>query len=108
MGFPGSSAGKESVCNAGDPGSIPELGRSPGEGIGYPVQYSLASLVAWMVKNLPAMQETWVPSLGWEDPWRRAWQPTPISLPGESERTEEPGGLVHGCEESDATERLSD
>ena len=47
---------------------IPELGRSPGEGIGYPLQYSWASLVAQMVKNPPAMQETWVRSLGWEDP----------------------------------------
>ena len=59
-GFPGSSVGKESTCNAGDPGSIPESGRSPGEGIGYPLQYSWASLVAQLVKNLPAMQETWV------------------------------------------------
>ena len=58
--FPGSSAGKESVCNAGDPRSIPGLGRSPGEGISYPVHYSWAFLVAQMVKNLPAMQETWV------------------------------------------------
>ena len=63
-----SSVGKESTCNAGDPGSIPGLGRSPGEGIGYPVQYSWASLVAHLVRNLPAMQETWVQSLGWEDP----------------------------------------
>ena len=55
-GFPHSSVGKESACNAGDPGSIPELGRSPGEGIGYPLQYS--SLVAQLVKNPPAMQET--------------------------------------------------
>ena len=47
---------------------IPELGRSPGEGIGYPLQYSWASLVLQMVKNSPAMQETWVRSLGWEDP----------------------------------------
>ena len=60
-------AGKESTCNAGDPGSIPELGRSAGEGIGYPFQYSWASLVALLVKNLPAMQETWVQSLGWGD-----------------------------------------
>ena len=59
-GFPGSSAGKESACNAGDPGSIPGSGRSPGEGIGYPLQYSWASLLAQMVRNLPAMQETWV------------------------------------------------
>ena len=67
-GFPGSSAGKESACNAGDPGSIPGSGRSPGEGIDYPLQYSWASLVAQLVKNLPAMQETWVRSLGWDDP----------------------------------------
>ena len=68
MGFPGSSPGKESVCNAGDPGSIPRSGRSPGEGIDYPLQYSWASLMAQLVKNLPAMWETWVRSLGWEDP----------------------------------------
>ena len=67
-GFPETSVGKESVCNAGDPGSIPRLGRSSGEGIGYPLQYSWASLVAWLVKNPPAMRETWVRSLGWEDP----------------------------------------
>ena len=62
------SAGKESACNAGDPGSIPGLGRSPGEGIRYPLQYSWASLVAQLVKNPPAKPETWVQSLGWEDP----------------------------------------
>ena len=67
-GFPDSSVGKESACSAGDPGSIPGSGRSPGEGKGYPLQYSWASLVARLVKNLPAMQETWVRSLGWEDP----------------------------------------
>ena len=58
--FPDSSVGKESTCNAGDPGSIPELGRSAGEGIGYPLQYSRASFVAQLVKNLPALQETLV------------------------------------------------
>ena len=68
LDFPGSSAGKESACNAGDPSSIPGLGRSPGEGIGYPFQYSWASLVAQMVKNPPTIQETWVQYLGWEDP----------------------------------------
>ena len=68
LGFLGSSDSKESACKAGDLGWIPGLGRSPGEGRGYPVQYSWASLVAQMVKNPPAMQETWVPSLGWEDP----------------------------------------
>ena len=66
--FPGSSAGKESACKAGDPGSIPGLGRSPGEGIGYPLQYSWASLVTQMIKNPPALWEDWIRSLGWEDP----------------------------------------
>ena len=65
--FPSSSASKESTCNAGDLSSIPGLGRSAGEGIGYPLQYSWTSLVAQMVKNPPAMQETPVPFLGWED-----------------------------------------
>ena len=72
QGFPRGSAGKESACDAGDLGSIPGLGRSPGEGIGYPIQYSEASLAAQMVKNLPAVQETWVQSLGWEDPLEKA------------------------------------
>ena len=58
IGFPDSSVGKESTCNVGDPGLIPGLGRSAGEGIGYPLQYSCASLVAQLVKNLPAMWET--------------------------------------------------
>ena len=70
-GFPDSSVGKESACNAGYPGLIPGSGRSTGEGIGYPLQYSWASLVAQLVKNLPAMQETWVWSLGWEDPLKQ-------------------------------------
>ena len=67
LGFPGSSAGKESACNAGDPGLIPEPGRSPGEGIGSLLQYSWASPVAQTVKNSPAMCKTWVPSLGWKE-----------------------------------------
>ena len=58
FGFPHSSVGKEFPCNAGDPGLIPGLGRSPGEGIDYPLQYSWASLMAQLVKNPPAMQET--------------------------------------------------
>ena len=62
------NAGKESACNTGDPGSIPGLGRSTGEGIDYPLQYSWASVVAQLVKNPTAMWETWVRSLGWEDP----------------------------------------
>ena len=66
-GFPNSSIDKESACNAGDPSLIPGLGRSSGEGIGYPLQYSWALLVAQLVKNLPAMQETMVQFLGWED-----------------------------------------
>ena len=68
MGFPDSSVGKESACNARDPGSIPGLGRSAGEGIGYPLEDYWASLVAQLVKNMPAMWETWVQFLGWEDP----------------------------------------
>ena len=68
MGFPSGSAGKESACNAGDPASIPESGRSPGEGIGYPLQYSRASLVAQTAKNLPAMWKNLGSILGWEDP----------------------------------------
>jgi len=60
--------GEESSSNAGDPGSVPVSGRSAGEGKGYPLQYSWASLVAQLVKNPPAMRETWVQSLGWEDP----------------------------------------
>ena len=65
VGFPDSSVCKESTCNAGDPGSIPGSGRHPGEGIGYLLQYSWASLVAQLVKNLPTMLETWVQFLGW-------------------------------------------
>ena len=88
-GPPGSSAGKESTCNAGDPSLIPGSGKSPGEGTSYPLQYSWASLVAQTVKNPPAMQKTWVGKI----PWRKAWQPTLVFLPGESPWTEEPGGL---------------
>ena len=68
MDFCYSSVGKESACNAGDPISIPGSGRSAGEEIGYSLQYSWASLVVQLVKNPPAMQETWVQSLGWEAP----------------------------------------
>ena len=108
MGFPGSWAGKESACSAGDPGSIPGSGRPPGERTGYPLQSSGASLVAQTVKNMPAMQETWVRSLGWEDPLEEgmeahfyilAWRiPMKRSLVGYSPR---------GHKESDTTERLS-
>ena len=78
-GFPQSSVGKESACNAGDPGSIPGSGRSPGEGIGYALQYSWASLVAQLVKNPPAMRETWVRSLCWEDPLEKGKYPLQYS-----------------------------
>ena len=68
MDFLDSSVGKESICNVRDPSSIPGSGRSPGEGIGYPPQYLWSSLVAQLVKNLPAMREAQVQSLGWKDP----------------------------------------
>ena len=67
-GVPHSSVDKGSGCNAGDPGLIPELGRSAGEGIGDPLQYSWGSTMAQLVKNPPAMQETPVRFLGWENP----------------------------------------
>ena len=60
-------AGKESACNAGDPGSIPGSERSAGEGIGYPLQYSWVSLAAQLVKNLPTIWGTWAQSPSWED-----------------------------------------
>ena len=60
LGFPDSSGGKESACNAGDPGLFPGSERSTAEGIGYALQYSWVFLVAQLVKNLPEMQETWV------------------------------------------------
>ena len=66
--FPGGSGGKASAYNAGDPSLIPGFGRCLGEGMGYPLQYFGATLVSQMVKNSPAMHETWVQTLGWEDP----------------------------------------
>ena len=74
LGFPGGSVVKNSYVmagDAGDVGSIHGSGRSSGEGIGYLLQYSWASLVAEMIKNPPAMWETWVRSLGWEDPLQK-------------------------------------
>ena len=65
------------------PGWTPGSGRSPGEGIGYPLQCSCISLVAQLVKNLPAMQETWFDPWVGKVPWRREWKPTPVFLPGE-------------------------
>ena len=107
-GLPGSSAGKESTCSTGDPSSIPGLGRSPGEGIGYPLQYSWVSLVAQTIKNPPAMQETWVRSLGWEDPLERGMATHSSIFAWRIPRTEEPGGL-QSCnhKESDLTEQLT-
>ena len=98
--FPHSSVGKEYACNAGDPGSILGLGRSSGGGIGYPLQYSWASLVAQLVKNLPAVQETWVRSLGWEDPLEKGKATHSSILAWRSPRT----GTVHRVAESDTNE----
>ena len=104
----GSSAGKESAYNAGNSALIPGLERSPGEGIGYLLQYSWASLVAQMVKNPPAMRETRVGSLGWEDPLEEgmanhssilAWR-IPMGRGAW-------WAAVHGVAESDMTEQLS-
>ena len=83
LGFPCSSAGKESACNVGDPGSIPWLGRSTGEGIGYPLEYSWASLVTQLVKNPPAMWETWVWSWVEKIPWSMGTATTQVFWPGE-------------------------
>jgi len=77
--FPDSPVGKESACDAGDPGLIPGLRRCAGEGMGYPLQYSWASLVAQLVKNLLAMWETWVQFLDWEDPLEKG-EPTHSSI----------------------------
>ena len=92
-GFPGSSAGKESACNAGDSGLIPGSERTSGERIGYPFQYSWASLLAQMVKNLPSVEETWVQSLGWEAPLEEGLATHSSILAWRIPRTEEPGGL---------------
>ena len=83
MGFPGSSTGKESTCNAEDPGLIPGSGRSAGEGIGYPLVF-LGFPVAQLVKNQSAMWETWVLSLGWEDALEKGKATHSSILPGES------------------------
>ena len=92
-GFPGSLAGKESACNTADPDLIPGLGRSPGEGNGYPLQYSWASLVAQLVKNPPAIRETCVPSLGREDPLEKGMATHSSILACRIPWTEEPGWL---------------
>ena len=107
-GFPGSSAGKESTCNAGDPGSIPGSGRSTGDRIGYPSYYSWTSLQVQMVKNPPAKWRTWVWSQGWEDPWRGERLPTPGFWPGKLHGQKSLVGYsLWSRKESDMTERLS-
>ena len=89
----GGSDTKVSAYNAGDPGSVPGSGRSPGEGIDYPLQYSWAYLVAQPVKNPPAMQETWVQSLSWEDPLEKGMATHSSILAWRIPCTEESGGL---------------
>ena len=100
LGFPGSSVGKEPACDAGDPGSIPGLGRSPREGTGYPLQYSWASLLAQLVKNpLQCTSPGCDPWVG-KIPGRRERLPTPVFWPGEFHGLYSP----RGCKESDMTE----
>ena len=82
---------------------IPGSGRSPGEWMGYPLQYSWAFLLAQLVKNVPAMQETWVQSLGWEDPLEKGKATHSSILTWEFHRLYGPWGH----KESNTTERLS-
>ena len=90
MGFPDSSAGKESTCTSGDPSLIPGSGRSPGEGIGYPLQYSWATIWWLRQRNLPATQEIWIRSLGWEAPLEEGMATHSSNLAWETSWTEEP------------------
>ena len=101
MGFTGGSAGKDSACNVGDLGWISGSGRSLGEGTGYPLQDCWASLVAQLVKNPPAVWETWVGSLGGKDPLEKEELPTPGFWPGEFHGLYSPWGR----KEWDRTER---
>ena len=92
---------KNSPINTGNPSSISGMGRSPGEWIGYPLQYSLASLVAQIVKNPCTMQDTWVLSLDWEDTLERGWLLTPVFRPGEFHGQRSLiGYIVHGVTKS--------
>ena len=93
ISFPGDSDGKASAYDARDLGSIPGSERSPGEGNGNPLQYSWASLVAQRLKHLPAMRESWVRSLGWEDPLEKEMATHSSILAWRIPWTEEPGGL---------------
>ena len=103
--FPGGSAGKESACNAGDPGSIPGSGRSTGEGL--PSQDSWASLGAQLAKRPLAMWETWVRSLGWEDPLEKG-KATHSSIPAwRIPWTEEPGGLQSAGSQTAGHDRVT-
>ena len=107
--FPGSSVGKESTCNAGDPGSIPGSGRSAGEGIGYPLQNSWTSLVDQLVKNLPAMRETClglILGLGRSNGEGKGY-PLQYSCLESSMGRGAWQATVHGVTESDTTEQLS-
>ena len=106
MDFPGGSDGKKFSCNGGDLGSIPGSGRFPEEGIGNPLQYFWASLVAQTVKNPPAIGGTWIPSLGWEDPLEKGKATHSSILAWRIPWTGEPGRLhtVHAVAESDMTE----
>ena len=104
LGFPDSSVGKESTCNAEDHSSISGSGRSAGERIGYPLQYSWASLVAQLVENPPAVQETWVWSLDWEDPLQKGAVTLSNTL---AWRIPWPVYSLWGRKESDTSERLS-
>ena len=127
-GFPSNSDGKEPTCNAGDPGSIPGSGISPEEANGYQLQYCclenpmdrgaqksgnlsaliLASLIVQTVKNLPAMQETWVCPWVGKIPWRREGQPAPVLLPREVHGQKSLVGYSPwSCKESHTTEQLT-
>ena len=100
---PGGSVGKESACNAGEHGLIPGSGRSAGEGNSCPLQYSWASLVAQLVKNPSAVQETWARSLGWEGPLKKGTAPRSSILAWRIHGRYSPQGRG----ESDTTEQLS-
>ena len=98
--FTDNSVDKESAYNAGDPSSIPGYGRSAGDGISYPLQYSGASLVAQTVKNLPAMQKTWVQFLGWEEPMEEVMATYSSILPGKFHGQRSLVGTIHGVAKS--------
>ena len=102
LGFPSSSVAKESASNVGDPCLIPGLGSSPGEGIGYPLQYSWASLVAQLIVCQQCGRPEFYPWVG-KIAWRRERLPPPVFWPGEFHGLYSPWG----CKEVDTTEQLS-